>query len=127
MWIATEHGCFSAVADRNEPRGPHLWVRSRSATDLERVRSAGYDLGRIVGMKNADYPYRVKVARTEWSRYVSDQIGTMDYDNFKSRVHKVDPPRADVYMGVWYEMQRIEENDFDRVGVDRVNERELAR
>lgn len=120
MWIATEHGYFSTVADRPDPHGTHVWVRARALDDLQRVRDAGYDIGHIVAMEEADYPYRVYVARSEWSRYVGDQISTMSYTNFKNRVHEVDPERAGIYMEVWYDLTRIEDADPDRTTVRRM-------
>lgn len=127
MWVCTEHGYFSAVADRTAPTDGDLWVRSRAAADLERVRSAGYDTGPIIGMVKADYPYRVRMSRTEWGRYVADQAGRIDYTNFKDRIHRVDHSRADIYMGVWHELTRIENADWKREGVAVVNGREAAR
>lgn len=124
MWTATEHGYFSAVADRDDPTGPELWVRARALADLERLRSAGYETGPITGMKHADYPYRVLMGRAEWARYLSDSVAAIDYPNFKERVHEVDAARADVYMDAWFALTHIENDDWERNGVAEVNERE---
>lgn len=128
MWTCTEHGYFSTVADRDEPTGGPVWVRARSADDLVAVRDAGYDTGPVIGMVNADYPYRVKMERAEWARYLADYVTTtLDYTNFKNRVHERDARRADVYMGVWHELTRIENPDWRRSRVAEVNAHEAAR
>jgi hypothetical protein len=128
MWTCTEHGYFSTVADREDTKNGPVWVRARSADDLVRVRDAGYDTGPIIGMVKADYPYRVKMARAEWARYLTDYVTTdLDYTNFKDRVHAVDHKRADIYMGVWHELTRIENPDWQRLSVAEVNAREAAR
>lgn len=127
MWIATEHGYFSTVADRDNPAGPYLWVRARDAKDLIKVRDLGYDIGRITAMVNADYPYRAKVLRTVWNDYVTNQINHVNYTNFKDRVHVVDRKRADVYLDVWHALTRIEADDWKRTKVSAVNKAEAKR
>lgn len=121
MWIATEHGYFSTVADRDEPAGTDLWVRARAVRDLERVRSAGYDTGPIIGHKTADYPYRVRMKRSEWGRYLADTAAGITYTNFKNRVAQVDAGRAKIYLEVWSALTDIEEDDWERDGVEFVN------
>lgn len=123
MWICTEHGYFSVVADRNDTHGD-VWVRARSVDDLRAVRDAGYGIGRITALKYADYPYRARVSRSEWGRYLADALAGVDYPNFKNRVHARDRARADVYLDVWQAMVRIEKDDWDRDRVAAVTDEE---
>lgn len=126
MWICTQHGYYSAVADRDEPESDMLWVRARAYDDLWTIREMGYETGPIIGMERADYPYRVNMKRSEWARYLTEEIGYMDYPNFKKRVaseqgHK----RADIYMDVWHDMTRIESvHDPMRKNINQNNQME---
>jgi len=127
MWTATEHGYFSVVAHRDDigPEGDRIvLVRARDAQDLRRVRNAGYDVGRIIAIVGADYPYRAEMRKDEWARYLADQVGGIDYTNFKDRIAKVDAGRAKVYLKVWSALQHIEDDDWDRELVAVVAEEE---
>jgi len=104
MWTATQHGYFSVVAHRDDigPEGDRIvLVRARDAKDLRRVRDAGYAVGRIKAMESADYPYRAEMTKDEWARYLADQVGEIDYTNFKDRITTIDAGRAKVYLKVW--------------------------
>lgn len=114
MWTATQHGYFSAVAHRDDPKGRTVLVRARDADDLRRVRDAGYETGRIIAMVSADYPYRVYMDKTEWGRYLADQAMDIDYTNFKTRIGQLDHKRAGVYLKAWSALQHIEDDDWDR-------------
>jgi|APGre2960657404_1045060.scaffolds.fasta_scaffold02862_11 hypothetical protein len=114
MWTTTQHGYFSAVAHRDDPKGSTVLVRARDADDLRRVRDAGYETGRIHAMTSADYPYRVFMDKAEWGRYLADQAMAIDYTNFKTRIGNLDAKRAHVYMKVWSALQHIEDDDWDR-------------
>ena len=127
MWICTQHGYYSTVADKDDPTDDTVWVRARSYDDLVALRDLGYDIGTINGMRKADYPYRVRMHRSEWSRYVATEIESIAYPNFKNRVKDRDKTRSHVYMDVWYAMTAIENEDPHRIRVARNNEAERAR
>lgn len=112
MWTATTDGYFSAVQHRDKPG--KLMVRARDSKDLIRVREAGYDIGRIIAMRDADYPYRVVVNKAEWGRYLADSAAGVDYENFKKRIHQDDPERERIYLSVWSALTHIEDGDWDR-------------
>jgi hypothetical protein len=112
MWTATKDGYFSAVQHRDQPG--RLLVRARDSKDLEAVRGKGYDIGRIIAMTDADYPYRALVEKAEWGRYLADSAAGIDYGNFKDAVYAADPARAKVYLGAWRELMHIEDDDWDR-------------
>ncbi len=114
MWTATQHGYFSAVAHRDDPKGSTVLVRARDADDLRRVRDAGYETGRIVALVSADYPYRVYMEKSEWARYLADQAMEIDYTNFKDRIARTDATRSKVYLKAWSALQHIEDDDWDR-------------
>lgn len=117
MWTATKDGYFSVVAHRNDigPGGHRIvQVRARSAEDLRRVRDAGYKVGRIIALTQADYPYRAEMTKAEWSRYITDQVDSIEYTNFKNAVAARDPQRAKIYLKVWSALEHIEDDDWDR-------------
>lgn len=125
MWTATKDGYFSAVQHRDQPG--KLMVRARDSKDLRKVRDQGYDVGRIIAMADADYPYRVVVDKAEWGRYLADSVASVDYQNFKESIHAVDPERERIYLKVWSALTHIEDQDWDRELVPVVAAEEAVR
>lgn len=107
MWIATEHGFYSAVQHRDNKK--NVIVRARVRKDLERLTEALHVKAKIVDSPTADYPFRVTISKKDWSRFLSDAGSKVDYPNFKSRVGKHDHSREKVYHEVWAALMKLEE------------------
>lgn len=111
MWIATKHGFYSAVADRNHADG--VVVRTRANQDLRNLCELGQlDSEVIQGPDpNADYRWRVFIDRDEWQRLVGLMVADIDYSNFKDAVWARNKKRAHVYSDVWLTMLQIQEDE----------------
>jgi hypothetical protein len=103
MWMMTTRGFFSAVEDRNDR--DLIIVRARVRDDLVQLRKILDMHSRrkpnILETPDADYPFRMVLARGVWASALSKMALGIDYDNFKDAVKAKDPKRADVYLTVW--------------------------
>jgi Rieske Fe-S protein len=107
MWIATEHGFYSAVEHRDKPNS--VMIRARVREDLEHmVDQMRWGDVTIVDSPAADYPHRVTITKKQWAHFVAEAAAGIDYPNFKTRVGKHDRHRADVYHDVWADLQKLE-------------------
>lgn len=80
MWLYTDQGHVSVVADRDNDK--KVFVRSRNKLSL--VAFMGKH--KIIEKKDADYKYRVHILKTEFAQYMYDYISKMEYDNFKGHL-----------------------------------------
>ena len=104
MWIFTNRGFLSVVADRNHKNS--MMVRARFNGDIEEIFGADAP---VVETPFADYRFRCTVSRTKVAEIVSKMVKAIDYDNFKSSVdNKV---RAGDYMRVWSVMIAAQERE----------------
>lgn len=106
MWIATEHGFYSAVENRDNKKT--VLVRARVKNDLEHLVAALRLKNPVLSTPNADYPFRVVVNKKDWGRFLADAGNAIDYPNFKTRVGQHDRHRADVYHDVWADLMKLE-------------------
>lgn len=85
MWLVTEHGFFSAVEDRGDPT--KVWVRARArehaSTLVEMLRGMNHTAS-LHTSPRADYPVRVHCTKAAFAAWTSEQVHSIDYDNFKS-------------------------------------------
>ncbi len=110
MWLFTQHGFYSIVADRDHP-GRHL-VRARVQADLENLKKLAGISATILATPEADYGYRLTVDAAELLRLMTALANTVDYPNFKSRIAKR-PDQADrsaVYHRIWAEAAALQSN-----------------
>ena len=85
MWLFTQQGFLSAVQHRDNH--DLLMVRARDRASLEPLVVAfGAE---VLHTPRADYPYRVIVAKNQFSGWCSQQVQQIDYDNFKNRMYGV--------------------------------------
>ena len=84
MWIFTPTGFLSVVEHRDDSRC--LIVRARAQEDLKGI--AEFPVQEIIEMPEADYRYRVEVARVTFAAYMRSQIAEINYPNFKARLHE---------------------------------------
>ena len=84
MWIFTPTGFLSVVEHRDDIRC--LIVRARAKEDLKDIGE--FAVQEIIEMPEADYRYRVEVARVTFAAYMQTQVAQIDYPNFKERLHE---------------------------------------
>lgn len=101
MWLMTKHGFYSIVQ-----RSPDLFhVRARERQDLENlINRVPLPDARIVETREADYAYRL-IADHKTVLAILDFLGTtVDYPNFKDRIHATPDQRHKPYNRVWQVM-----------------------
>ena len=84
MWIFTPTGFLSVVEHRDD--SCCLLVRARALEDLKEISE--FAMQEIIEMPEADYRYRVEVARVTFAAFMRVQIAEIDYPNFKGRLHE---------------------------------------
>jgi len=83
MWLCTSIGFFSIVR-----KDGACHVRARVRSDLERLADrAGLDRSRIEEWPQADYRWRILATGAELGTVMAALADTVDYPNFKSRIH----------------------------------------
>ena len=104
MWTITRNGFYSVVQDRDDP--DVLLVRSRHAADAEHLHDAtGAD---IIATPWADYPYRSRLTRDQWTQFRTSETEQVTYDNFKDSV--TDDARHRTYTRVWNTLLELEDH-----------------
>jgi hypothetical protein len=108
MWIFTQTGFVSAVRHYSEP--DVIVVRARDSESLEALATSSSTA--IQRSPVNDYPYRVHVAEKSFSSWLLANIASLDYTNFKDRVHDTRGDHfASALMGVWEIMHEVEDDD----------------
>jgi hypothetical protein len=105
MWLCTQHGFFSIVL-----KGGHYHVRARERGDLARLlRVAGLNL-EILQSPDADYRWRVLVGQEDLDRVFGALSGSIDYGNFKGRIHDLpdQAAKAPAYGRLWADLLRLQ-------------------
>jgi hypothetical protein len=122
MWVFTRYGFFSAVCAKQgdgghgQPIDPdRIMVRARTGAHLEALKERFPDLlGEcpIREFANADYGFRIFVAKSAWSRVLEALAEETDYGNFKSEVSKHLGQAGSAYVHclheVWSVMYRLQ-------------------
>jgi len=80
MWLCLSGSFLSVVADRNDPH--RLLVRARVKGHIETV----FPNADVFTDRGADYFYRAFIARDLVASVLSEEVGRIEYDNFKSSV-----------------------------------------
>src|ERR1039458_2481296 len=105
MWITTTAGFLSVVQNLDSTgAGDAILVRGRVREDLDHF--AGFaahhgDRPTITSASHSDYRYRLTTSREMFASYLTEQVGALNYPNFKNEVAKTDPCRARIYARVW--------------------------
>ena len=106
MWIFTDTGFVSAVADRDNT--DQLIVRSRDRASLEPL--AALDGDQILVGIGSDYRYRILCSRETFTRWVTEQATAIDYPNFKNRVTQTRGHQfSHALMDVWAAMLAVDD------------------
>jgi hypothetical protein len=107
VWIATVDGFFSVVQDRLHPG--EVLVRARARPDLRRLLRRLGERSSIVKTPLADYPFRIRIPRRRWARYLRLAALAIDYPNFKAAIlTRLGLYRESTLLEVWKILRRIE-------------------
>jgi hypothetical protein len=98
MWIFTNQGFISAVADFNN--AGNLLVRARAKSHL----SALFPKAKVIKTPDADYLYRASIPKEEVATVIAQQIQGIEYTNFKKSIPDEEYHAA--CSGVWQVMWR---------------------
>ena len=112
MWIFTETGFVSAVADSKNPG--QLVVRARDRAALEPLQVAIFAMQEIevdiLNTPNADYPYRLHTDQSVFARWVAHAARDITYKNFKGRCVSTLPEEyQNALHDVWSVMHQVED------------------
>jgi hypothetical protein len=102
MWLATQHGFYSIV---QKPAG-QFHVRTRCKQDLENIIALEAVEARMHHTTDGDYAWRIVVGQTEVSAIMAALANSIDYSNFKNRIHDM-PDQKDklpAYSQLWSRM-----------------------
>lgn len=108
MWIFTQTGFVSAVRHYSESGVVVVRARDRESLEILADRADAP----IAKSPLNDYPYRVHVSDESFRQWLTSNVTSMDYTNFKDRVHDT---RGDDYasalLSVWDIMHHVEDDD----------------
>lgn len=104
MWIFTNRGFLSVVADRNNKT--NLLVRARFAGDIEAIFGDGV---KVKETPTADYRFRASIHRMTVADAIINAVAGIGYDNFKDSVKN--SARKGDYMRVWSVMHQAQERE----------------
>ena len=107
MWLFTSKSFLSVVADKENPKGDRLLVRSRIAGDIEEV----FPDANVMETRYADYLFRAWVSREKVNKAISEYVQNLDYINFKNSVE--DQDRIRPLMRVWSTMYKHQETQLN--------------
>lgn len=66
-------------------------------------------MGEVVESENSDYRYRARVLKVDFAEALGKIAATIDYDNFKNEVMKVQGiARASLYSRVWATLAELQ-------------------
>jgi hypothetical protein len=103
MWIFLSDAFLSVVADKNDPNGPRLLVRSRRSGDIERV----FPEASTFRIPDSDYAFRAWLPRQRVAAAISNQVESIDYPNFKDSIS--DDAYHDAALEAWSAMVSYQE------------------
>ena len=110
MWLFTNRGFYSVVADTENP--DMLLVRARLRGDLERLGTLLPERPVVTESRDRDYRWRMRVPFALWPAVMGQLAAEITYPNFKSEVKKRQGRgRADLYGAVWGEMFTAQESE----------------
>jgi hypothetical protein len=111
MWVFTQDGFISVVDNKHVPG--KLTARARDRQSLALLADiAGSE---IVQTAKTDYPYRTYVTREQYIEFLTANVDSLDYGNFKDRVWTTRGDRwHDACARVWGAM--IDVSDKEAVG-----------
>lgn len=103
MWIFLSDGFLSVVADKDDPAGGSLLVRSRKRHHI----SAYFPKAEIIENAGTDYAFRAWVPRDQVQALMAAQVADLDYSNFKNSI--TDDGYHDAALRVWSAMHHYQD------------------
>jgi hypothetical protein len=79
MWVFTTSGFVSAVY-----KDDAMQIRARDRKSLEGLSKQTN--AAIIATPLADYPYRIAITNEQFSKWLSQQVMSVNYKNFKSEI-----------------------------------------
>lgn len=101
MWVCLSN-CFLSIV-QPDPSKDVLRVRARRKGDIERV----FPDAKVERTPGRDYLYRAHIGRVIVKKAMMEEVGRIDYDNFKNSVS--DNRLHDAYAATWSTMARLQE------------------
>ena len=95
MWLFTNKGFISVVADRGNPETGDLLVRSRDRNHLAEL----FPDAEIFSKTPSDYKWRAWVSRKDVAALVLKTVDTLNYTNFKNSIK--DDKYHDACLYIW--------------------------
>ena len=90
-------------ADKADPTGDRLLVRSRRSGYIERV----FPEAEVYQVAGSDYAHRAWVPRKQVAKALTARVEAIDYPNFKNTIS--DPAFHNAAMQVWRVMHRLQQ------------------
>jgi len=111
MWLFTKHGYYAVVKDYKED--DVFWIRARIKEDLDNIL-AEIDLKNpsIQYKDYADYKYRLKVSKKEFTEIMLFFAEHLDYSNFKNMMDDNANQRHKIF--AYYEVYNVLAEHFDK-------------
>ena len=106
MWIFTNSGFISVVADRNSTG--NLLVRARVRGHIQ----AMFPCADVFTDEHADYYYRALLPRKTVADAMAQSVEAIAYPNFKNSVS--DPALHASYVSVWWSMRNLQDKQLGR-------------
>jgi len=104
MWVFTSSGFVSAVY-----KDGALQVRARDRKSLDVLSKE--TAAAIIATPLADYPYRIAITNEQFSKWLSQQVMSVDYKNFKSEIADTRGYGfAKPLNKVWFVMHEVEDS-----------------
>ena len=100
MWLCTNQGFISMVADRGNP--DRLLVRARVKEHIESL----FPQAKVFIDTSADYLFRAFIDREEVALQIGKEVLGIGYDNFKTSV--ADGTLHDAYLECWKIMHKLQ-------------------
>jgi hypothetical protein len=115
MWLFTETGFYSVVIDaQNQGR---MLIRCRCAIDAANLWKNHHDalpsMTEPVSREDRDYRWRLSISRRDWIKLAGRLAETVQYDNFKSAVHRnpSQGSKSGSYLRIWSTMADLQRSE----------------
>ena len=105
MWILMNRAFFSIVQSRNNKN--QFLVRARAERDIETI----FPQADVLENAGTDYKYRTFLDKSIVLKAITQEMESIDYDNFKNSVPFHDFKRHEVYYDVWVALTQLQERE----------------
>lgn len=111
MWLFTKHGYYAIVKDYN--KDDVFWVRARIKEDLSNIlKHMNLKDPEIQFKEYADYKYRLKLTKKEFTELMIFLADQLDYSNFKNMMDDNANQRHKIF--AYYEVYNVLAEHFDK-------------